>query len=106
MLKQKKPDDYVIATGKSRSVKEFVNEAFKCINFNIKWKGKGVNEFGYNSANNKILVKIDPGYFRPTDIKELRGDFKKAKRELGWRPTLKFKDLVKKMVQSDISKIS
>ena len=72
MLKQKKPDDYVIATGKSRSVKEFVNEAFKCININIKWKGKGVNEFGYNSANNKILVKIDPGYFRPTDIKELR----------------------------------
>ena len=105
MLKQTKPDDYVIATGKSRSVRDFVNEAFKCININIKWKGKGINEIGYNPLNNKVLIRIDPGYFRPTDVKELRGDSSKARKELGWKPTIKFKDLVKKMVQNDIKKI-
>ena len=61
MLKQNKPDDYVIATGKSRSVRNFVEEAFKCININIKWKGKDVREVGYNPINNKVLIKIDPG---------------------------------------------
>ncbi len=106
MLKQTKPDDYVISTGKSRSVRDFVNEAFKCININVKWKGKGINEIGYNPLNNKVLIRIDPGYFRPTDVKELRGDSRKARRELGWKPTIKFKDLVKKMVQNDIKKIS
>ena len=106
MLKQTKPDDYVISTGKSRSVRDFVNEAFKCININIKWKGKGINEIGYNPLNNKVLIRIDPGYFRPTDVKELRGDSRKARKELGWKPTIKFKDLVKKMVQNDIKKIS
>tara|TARA_Y100000590_G_scaffold8025_1_gene10114 strand:+ start:4529 stop:5560 length:1032 start_codon:yes stop_codon:yes gene_type:complete len=106
MLQQKKPSDYVIATGESRSVRDFVREAFKCININIKWKGKGVKEIGYDSKDNKILVKIDPGYFRPTDIDELRGDPKKAKRELGWKPSTKFKELVKLMVDSDIEKIS
>ena len=105
MLKQTKPDDYVIATGKSRSVRDFVNEAFKCININIKWKGKGINEIGYNPVNNKVLIRIDPGYFRPTDVKELRGDSSKARKKLGWKPTIKFKDLVKKMVQNDIKKI-
>ena len=105
MLKQAKPDDYVIATGKSRSVRDFVNEAFKCININIKWKGKGINEIGYNPLNNKVLIRIDPGYFRPTDVKELRGDSSKARKKLGWKPTIKFKDLVKKMVQNDIKKI-
>ena len=105
MLKQTKPDDYVIATGKSRSVRDFVNEAFKCININIKWKGKGINEIVYNPVNNKVLIRIDPGYFRPTDVKELRGDSSKARKKLGWKPTIKFKDLVKKMVQNDIKKI-
>ena len=106
MLQQKKPDDYVIATGESRSVKNFVEEAFKCINIKIKWKGKGIKEIGYNSKNNKILVRIDPGYFRPTDIDELRGDPKKAKKKLGWKPSTKFKDLVKLMVENDIEKFS
>jgi len=104
MLQQKTPKDYVIATGKSRTVKNFVEEAFRCINIKIKWRGKGVKEVGYNSENNKILVRVDPGYFRPTDIDELRGDSTKARKELGWRPTTTFKELVKKMVQSDIQK--
>lgn len=106
MLKQKKPSDYVIATGKSRSVREFVKEAFKCININIKWKGKGIKEVGYNAANNKTLIRIDPGYFRPTDIDELRGDAKKARRELKWKPEMEFKKLVQIMVKNDIDKIS
>ena len=105
MLQKNKPKDYVIATGESRTVRDFVNEAFKCININIKWKGKGINEVGFNSKNNKILVKIDPGYFRPTEISELRGDARKARSELGWKPTIKFKELVKLMVESDIIKI-
>ena len=106
MLQRKKPSDYVIATGESRSVREFVNEAFKCININIKWKGKGLNEVGYNSLDKKILIRIDPKYFRPTEIDELRGDSRKARKELKWKPSIKFKDLVKKMVASDIKKIS
>ena len=106
MLKQNKPKDYVIATGQSRTVRDFVNESFKCININIKWKGKGVKEIGYNPKNNKVLVKIDPGYFRPTEVNELRGDSRKARRELGWKPTIKFSELVKLMVDSDIKKIS
>ncbi len=105
MLKKNKPGDYVISTGVSKSVREFVVEAFKCINIKIKWKGKGINEVGYNPSDNKVLVRIDKGYFRPTDIDELRGDSRKAKKDLGWKPTLKFKDLVKLMVESDIEKL-
>ena len=105
MLKRNDPGDYVISTGISKTVREFVVEAFKFINISIKWKGKGVNEVGYNPINNKILVRIDPGYFRPTDIDELRGDSRKARREIGWKPTLKFKDLVKLMVKSDIENL-
>ena len=105
MLQQKKPSDYVIATGESRSVREFVNEAFKCININIKWKGKGLNEVGFNSLDKKVLIRVDPKYFRPTEIEELKGDSRKARKELKWKPSIKFKDLVKKMVASDIKKI-
>ena len=103
MLQLKKPDDFVIATGESHSVKEFVEEAFKCIGIKIQWKGKGVKEIGYNKLNGNIHIKIDPGYYRPTDIRELRGDFSKAKKILSWRPKIKFKNLVKIMVESDIS---
>ena len=103
MLQLKKPDDFVIATGESHSVKEFVEEAFKCIGIKIQWKGKGVKEIGYNKLNGNIHIKIDPGYYRPTDIIELRGDFSKAKKILSWKPKIKFKNLVKIMVESDIS---
>ena len=102
MLQKKNPSDYVIATGSSHTVKEFVEEAFKFINIKISWRGKGVNEIGYDKSNNKILVKVDPGYFRPTEVHELRGDAKKAKRELGWSPKTNFKQLVKEMMESDL----
>ena len=106
MLQAKKPDDYVIATGKSRSVKEFVEKAFKHVKIKIKWKGKGIKEVGYNSVNNQILVKVDPKYFRPTDINELRGDYSKARRELGWKPKTSFDEMVRIMVESDLKKMS
>jgi len=105
MLKAKKPSDYVIATGKSHTVKEFVEEAFKYINIKIGWRGKGLKEVGFNKKNGNILIKVDPVYFRPTDVHELRGDASKARRELNWKPTVKFKDLVKEMMISDLKEI-
>jgi GDPmannose 4,6-dehydratase len=106
MLKAKKPSDYVIATGKSYTVKNFVEEAFKHINVKIAWKGKDLKEVGYDKKTGKILVKVDPVYFRPTDVFELRGDFSKAKRELKWKPKTSFSQLVKEMMISDLKEIN
>ena len=105
MLKAKKPSDYVIATGKSHSVKNFVEEAFKFINIKILWKGKGLKEIGYDKKTGQILVKVDPIYFRPTEVDELRGDFSKAKKELKWKPKTTFNQLVKEMMISDLAEI-
>ena len=106
MLQKSKPSDYVIATGVSKTVKNFVEEAFKIINIKIRWRGKGVNEVGYDQKTKKTIIKIDPGYFRPTEIYELRGDARKAKRELKWKPKTTFKSMVKEMVLEDIKKQS
>ena len=106
MLQKNKPSDYVIATGVSRTVRDFVEEAFKNINIKIWWKGSGLKEIGLDSNNNKVIIKVDPGYFRPTEIDELRGDSKKAKRELNWKPKTSFKSLVKEMVSEDINRLS
>ena len=105
MLKAKKPSDYVIATGKSYSVKQFVEEAFKHIDIKILWKGRGVNETGYDKKTGKIHIKIDPVYFRPTDVDELRGDASKARKHLKWKPKTSFKELVKEMMISDLKEI-
>ena len=105
MLQSKKPSDYVIATGKSHTVKQFVEEAFKYVNIKIGWKGKGLKEIGYNKKNGSILVKVDPVYFRPTEVDELRGDFSKAKKDLKWKPKISFTDLVKEMMVSDLKEI-
>ena len=106
MLQSKKPSDYVIATGKSYTVKQFVEEAFKHIKIKISWKGKGLKEVGYNKKTGKIHVRIDPVYFRPTDVNELRGDSSKARRELRWKPKTSFKDLIKEMMISDLNDLS
>lgn len=106
MMQAKRPSDYVIATGKSYSVKNFVEEAFKYIGIEIRWKGKGIKEFGYDKITKKILVKIDPKYFRPTEINELRGDYSKAKKELKWKPKINFKNLVKEMMINDMEEDS
>lgn len=101
MLQQDKPDDYVIATGENHSVREFVEEAFKAIGINIRWIGKGIEEKGIDSEGN-VLVEIDPRYYRPAEVNELKGDATKAKKELGWEPKIKFKELVKLMVEADL----
>ncbi len=105
MMQQKKPSDFVVATGKSHSVREFVEEAFKCVNIDIIWRGQGKKEVGINKLTRKILVKIDPVYKRPTDINELRGDSTKAKETLNWSPKTSFKQLVRNMVDFDIKEI-
>ena len=105
MLQQKKPSDYVVATGVSKSVRDFVEEAYRCINIQIVWRGKGVNEIGFNKKTKKVLIKIDKYYFRPTEVYELRGDARKARRNLKWSPTTSFKQLVKEMVKKDIENL-
>ena len=105
MLQQKKPSDFVISTGVSKSVRQFVEEAYKCIGVKILWKGKDLNEIGIDKKTNKTIVKIDKYYFRPTEVDELRGDSKKAKKLLKWKPEVSFKKLVKIMVTQDIKKI-
>ena len=105
MLKAKRASDYVISTGKSYSVRNFVEEAFKYIGVKIIWKGKGLKEIGVNKKTGKTHIKIDPVYFRPTDVDELRGDSSKARRELKWRPKTSFQKLVREMMESDLKEI-
>jgi len=102
MLQQKNPDDYVIATGEAHTVREFTTEAFKNIDINLGWKGKGKTEKGIDKKTGKTLVEVDPNYFRPTEVESLIGDASKAKKKLGWKSKVKFKELVKIMVSADI----
>eukprot|EP01106_Pelomyxa_sp_JSP_P004534 TRINITY_DN1705_c0_g1_i2.p1 TRINITY_DN1705_c0_g1~~TRINITY_DN1705_c0_g1_i2.p1 ORF type:complete len:116 (-),score=28.39 TRINITY_DN1705_c0_g1_i2:173-520(-) len=102
MLQQQEPDDYVIATGETHSVRELVVKAYSCIGIKIVWDGQGVNEVGLNAANKDVLVRVDPIYFRPTEVDELLGDATKAKRVLGWEPITTFDALVEEMVAFDL----
>eukprot|EP00727_Mastigamoeba_balamuthi_P008209 m51a1_g4009 putative gdp-mannose -dehydratase (353) ;mRNA; f:553172-554644 len=102
ILQQEHPDDYVIATGETRSVREFVEKAFAHIGVEIKWEGEGVDEKGLNAKTGKVMVRVDPKYFRPTEVDLLLGNPSKARRVLNWAPTTSFEDLVKDMVQHDI----
>jgi GDPmannose 4,6-dehydratase len=94
ILQQAQPDDYVLATGESHSVREFVEKAFSHIGRQIVWRGKGADEKGYDAANNQVLVEIDPRYFRPTEVDSLIGDPSKARAKLGWRHKVSFDALV------------
>ena len=105
MLQQKNPDDYVIATGIGCSVRKFVEKSFKVVGINIGWRGKGVNEIGYNKVTNKLLIKIDKNYFRPNEVNDLRGDFKKAKKILKWSPKTSLDRMIKEMILYDIKKL-
>ena len=103
MLQHKKPDDFVIATGKQYSVRDFVKVAFNYVDIKIEWKGEGINEKGYIKGTKKILVEVDPNYYRPSEVENLLGDPSKAKKILGWDPSkTSFEELVKIMVFSDI----
>jgi GDPmannose 4,6-dehydratase len=101
MLQQDKAEDFVIATGESHSVREFVEKVFKYGGFNIKWKGKGVDEIGYDEKSGRELIKIDKRYFRPAEVDELLGDASNAKKKLGWVPKISFDDLVRDMTYGD-----
>lgn len=102
MLQQSTPSDYVIATGSTHTVREFVEMAFKVIDVEIEWRGTGLNEVGVNKKNGDVLVTIDPRYFRPAEVDLLWGDPSKAKNELGWQTKTKLEDLVYKMVKYDL----
>ncbi|XP_076376879.1 GDP-mannose 4,6 dehydratase isoform X2 [Megalopta genalis] len=102
MLQQPAPDDYVIATGETHSVREFVEAAFQYVGRTIKWEGEGVNETGQDAQTGEVLVKINPKYFRPTEVDVLLGDATKAKEKIGWKPTVTFEGLVKDMMESDL----
>lgn len=102
ILQTEKPDDFVIATGKTHTVREFVELSFKEVGIDIEWKGSGVDEEGIDSSTGKVLVKVDPRYFRPTEVELLLGNPSKAEAVLGWKPRVNFTELVKMMVQSDL----
>lgn len=104
MLQQEKPDDYVIATGETHSVREFVELAFGEVGIKIEWKGKGVDEVGLNAATGDTLIEIDPRYYRPTEVNLLLGDPTKAKEKLGWEARVGLQELVKMMVDEDLRK--
>ena len=103
MLQQDKPDDFVLSTNEFHTVREFVEKAFALKGFDIKWKGEGVNEIGYDANTGRELIFISEKYFRPAEVDELLGDSSKAKRVLGWSARTSFDDLVKEMVDSDCS---
>ena len=105
MTQSKTPKDYVIATGKNHSVKQFINECVKILKLNTKWIGKGLNEKLVNKKNNRTLISIDKKYFRPAEVHNLKGNFNKAKRELKWKPKTSFKNLVKMMIESDLENL-
>ena len=103
ILQQEKPDDFVIATGEYHTVRDFCTLAFKTLGVNLRWEGEGVNEKGIDTATGKILVEVDPKYFRPAEVDQLLGDPTKAKTKLGWNPRkTSFEDLVKIMVEHDM----
>ena len=105
ILQHKNPDDFVLATSKAYSVRDFVELAFSFVDINIEWSGTGINEVGKNSKNGETLIKIDSAYFRPAEVDYLRGDYKKANKILGWKPKISFKELVKEMVENELLNI-
>ena len=105
MLQQEKPEDFVLATGETHTIREFAELAFGELGIELMWEGEGVNEKGIEKSTRKTLVKIDPKYYRPTEVDLLLGNASKAKKELGWEAKTTFKQLVSIMIQSDWEKV-
>lgn len=106
MLQQEKPDDYVIATNETRTVREFVETAFSHIGITIEWKGQGVDEVGINKSTGKVVIKINPQFFRPAEVDVLLGNPDKAENKLGWKREIPFTELVTRMVDHDMELVS
>lgn len=104
MLQHKEPDDFILATNESHTVREFVEEAGKVLGMDITWKGTGLKEKGIDRKTGKTIIEIDPAYFRPAEVDVLQGDYSKAKKKLGWKPKVKFKELVRLMTEADLEK--
>ncbi len=104
MLQQEQADDYVLATGTSKSIREFVEMSFNFINKEVRWEGEGVNEKGFDAKTNEILVEVSKEFFRPAEVHELKGDYSKAQKELGWQPKTDLKKLVGLMMEYDIER--
>jgi len=102
ILQQEKPDDYVVATGKTHTVREFCELAFKAVGINLIWEGKGLEEKGVDKDTGKVLVRVSKEFFRPAEVDLLLGDPTKAKTKLGWKPRVSFEELVEMMVKSDL----
>ena len=102
MLQQKLPEDFVIATGEQHSVRDFVEAAAQALGMRVTWKGHGVEEHGIDADSDKVIVRVDPRYFRPAEVETLLGDATKARNQLGWTPRTSFSDLVREMVQADL----
>jgi GDPmannose 4,6-dehydratase len=105
IVQQDEPDDYVLATGEAHSVREFVEKAFAYVGRTILWKGKGIEEKGIDRGSGRVLVEIDPRYFRPTEVDSLIGDARKAHNKFGWRHRVTFDELVRDMVDADLAAI-
>ena len=105
MLQTERPDDFVLATNETHTVRDFVNECFKYFNEEIIWSGNGVDEIGEIKSSGKIVINVDKRYFRPTEVDILKGDFSKAKNNLNWEPKTKFKELVKIMIDFDYNRL-
>jgi len=102
MLQRDKPGDFVLATGETHSVREFVDEAANCLDFSLRWSGKGNEETATDNGTGRTLVRVNPLHYRPSEVSLLIGDASKAKRELGWKPGVSFSELVKRMVRADL----
>ncbi len=105
MLQQESPDDYVLATGETHSVREFVEYAFNAAGYDIAWEGEGVDTRGIDKATGKVLVEVSPEFYRPAEVDILIGNPQKAREKLGWEPKTKFEDLVRIMVDADIRRV-
>ncbi len=105
MLQQEQAEDYVIATNETRTVREFVDTAFSCIGKTIVWNGKGEHEVGIDAETGKVVVAVNPKYFRPAEVEILLGNPEKAEKQLGWKREILFSELVKRMVDSDIRRV-
>ncbi len=105
MLQQPEPDDYVISTGENHSVREFVEETGRILGFEIEWQGTGLQEVGVDKKTGKVIIEIDPRYYRPAEVDVLLGNSNKAKEKLGWTPAVNFTELVKLMVDAELEEL-